>query len=311
MSRITVVGDALLDCDVSGRADRLCPDAPVPVLTQTSSTERAGGAALAATMLALDGADVTLITALGDDSAGERVRELVSAAGVALLELPYRGATAEKIRLRADQHPLLRLDRGDALGRLGPPTDRVLESLRSADAVLVSDYGRGLTGVVPLRRALSDLTARTAMVWDPHPRGSTPVRGARLICPNRAETATFAATHGTDIAWEPASAAEALAAEAGLLRQVWRSTAVAVPMGAAGALLVERDRPAVMVPASLSCQGLDTCGAGDRFAAALAIQFAAGQTIGVAVAAAVESATQYVAARGPAGLPALTLEGQL
>ena len=57
MSRpIVVVGDLLLDRDVSGVVTRLSADAPVPILTEVSTVERAGGAGLAATLLAQDGA---------------------------------------------------------------------------------------------------------------------------------------------------------------------------------------------------------------------------------------------------------------
>ena len=55
MSRLVVVGDALLDRDLDGRVERLCPDAPVPVVDDPSSTARPGGAALAAALAAADG----------------------------------------------------------------------------------------------------------------------------------------------------------------------------------------------------------------------------------------------------------------
>ena len=53
MTRLTVVGDALLDRDLDGRAERLAPDAPVPVVDAIQARRRAGGAGLAATLAAL------------------------------------------------------------------------------------------------------------------------------------------------------------------------------------------------------------------------------------------------------------------
>ena len=82
--KLVVVGDALLDVDVEGTVDRLCPDAPVPVLDVVAEHARAGGAALAATMAARDGVDVTLVSALSEDSVGERVRSLIGVPGVIL-----------------------------------------------------------------------------------------------------------------------------------------------------------------------------------------------------------------------------------
>ena len=69
MSRCVVVGDLLIDRDIAGVVDRLCPDAPVPVFTEMSAVERLGGAGLAAGFLVLDGFDVTVV---GAGASGER-----------------------------------------------------------------------------------------------------------------------------------------------------------------------------------------------------------------------------------------------
>ena len=77
MSLLVVIGDALLDRDLDGRAKRLAPDAPVPVLEAVESHPRAGGAGLAAVLAARAGHDVTLICALGDDLAGRELARLL------------------------------------------------------------------------------------------------------------------------------------------------------------------------------------------------------------------------------------------
>ena len=100
--RITVVGDCLLDVDLSGVAGRLSPDAPVPVVDVTGTVDRAGGAGLVATMLARDGVDVTLVTALADDAAAERVRAQLT--GVRIVAGLLHGPTPVKTRVRAEGH---------------------------------------------------------------------------------------------------------------------------------------------------------------------------------------------------------------
>ncbi|HEX2576122.1 MAG TPA: PfkB family carbohydrate kinase, partial [Aquihabitans sp.] len=112
---IVVVGDSLLDRDVHGVVERVCPDAPVPVFDQRDVVDRPGGAALAALLAARQGSTVTLVTATADDEAGETLRGLLAAEGVDLVDLGLLGATPEKVRLRAAGQSLLRLDRG------GPP----------------------------------------------------------------------------------------------------------------------------------------------------------------------------------------------
>src|SRR4030095_8569671 len=96
---------------------RLSPDAPVPVLDERSSRSRPGGAALAALLAAGGGAAGTLGTALGADGAGRELAARLAAAGVEIVDVGLDGSTPEKIRLRAEDRPLLRLDRGSGAPR--------------------------------------------------------------------------------------------------------------------------------------------------------------------------------------------------
>src|SRR5215207_6861496 len=96
-----VVGDALLDRDVEGRVERICPEAPVPVVEQECMVARPGGAGLAAALAAADGYEVVLVTALGDDAGGWELEALLAAAGVEVVDLGLVGQTPEKVRVRA------------------------------------------------------------------------------------------------------------------------------------------------------------------------------------------------------------------
>src|SRR5213596_2325475 len=116
-SRLVVVGDVILDEDIYAGADRLAPDAPVPVLTQTGSTRRPGGAALAALLAARFGmVDVTLVAPVPDDDDGRRLRDLLPE-DVEVVSLPSAGQTVVKTRLMARGQTVARLDRGSQ--RLG------------------------------------------------------------------------------------------------------------------------------------------------------------------------------------------------
>ena len=294
MKPLVVIGDSLLDRDLDGRAERLCPDAPVPVLSDVVSTRRPGGAALAAVMAAGDGRDVTLITALGNDDAGGALAELVLKAGVQLIDLHCNGATAEKVRVRAAQRPLVRLDHGgNHCGAIGPLSVLARTALTSAAAVLVSDYGRGLSSHIQVRDELSRQIAGRQIVWDPHPRGAPPVRGTQVVTPNEAE----ARSATPEVAGE---GLPSLAERARRLARRWHAGGVAVTLGSRGALLVQGDSPPLVVPAA-ACSG-DTCGAGDRFASAAAVALADGAVPSEAVAEAVGAASRYVAAGGPESL---------
>ncbi len=302
---LVVIGDALLDRDVTGKVNRISPDAPVPVFDEDEGRDRPGGAGLAAALAAADQREVVLITAIGADAAGDRLRELLREAGVRVLELPYRGGTPQKIRLHAGQQVVLRLDRSGAPGRPGEPGGDAMAALASAGAVLVSDYGRGITGLGSLRRALATLAASRPVVWDPHPRGQAPVPGLRLVTPNEAElTADAAAAHGRV---DGTGRLAGIAAGAAAARKAWRAGAVSVTLGADGALLARGGTTPLVVPPPLRATG-DTCGAGDRFAASAALALADGALVSEAVQLAVSAAAEFVAAGAARGWPPVPSE---
>ena len=290
---LVVVGDALLDRDLDGRAERLAPDAPVPVVDDPAERCRPGGAALAASLAAcLDGRSVILVTALATDEAGEVLRGLLERAGVEVVDLGLAGRTPEKIRVRVDGRSVLRLDRATRPGAVGPLDRAGRRAIAGAVAVLVADYGRGMAAEPEVRAALAALPARRSLVWDPHPRGPAPVAGARLATPNRAEAAGFA----SQVAGEGLAA---VTARARTLAERWAAGGVAVTLGAGGALLVEGSGAPLVVPAPAFIGG-DPCGAGDRFAAAAAGLLGDGALPSEAVAGAVASASAFVAAGGAA-----------
>ncbi|MFK4070185.1 D-glycero-beta-D-manno-heptose 1-phosphate adenylyltransferase [Streptomyces sp. NPDC029674] len=282
---LVVVGDVLLDEDIEGVATRLSPDAPAPVVDVTADRRHPGGAGLAAALAARGGRDVTLVTALGDDPASEAVRRELSGR-VKLVELPLNGTLPVKTRVLASGRPLVRFDRGG--GTPGEPDAAVRDALAGAHAVLVADYGRHTASAV--REHLAAVTPRTPLVWDPHPKGDSPVPGARLVTPNAAETRALCP--GDD---------ETLRAYAGRgaeLADRWQAAGVAVTMGERGVLLT---RPGsgtpMLIPAPYRASG-DPCGAGDCFAAATAAALADGALPEEALQRAVAEAAAFVAAGG-------------
>jgi D-beta-D-heptose 7-phosphate kinase / D-beta-D-heptose 1-phosphate adenosyltransferase len=290
---LVVVGDALLDVDLDGRAERLAPDAPVPVVDDPAEWRRPGGAALAATLAAtLDGRAVVLVTALAGDEAGASLRGLLEAAGVEVVDLGLAGPTPEKIRVRAQGRSLLRLDRAARPGRVGPLDRAGRRALAGDGAVLVADYGRGVAAEPGVRAALAALPSRRPLVWDPHPRGPVPVPGARLATPNRAEAAGF-------LPEVPGDGLAAVTARARRLAERWTAAGVAVTLGPGGALLAEGAGAPLVVPAPAATTG-DPCGAGDRFSATAAGLLGDGALPSEAVAGAVAAATAFVAAGGAA-----------
>jgi rfaE bifunctional protein nucleotidyltransferase chain/domain/rfaE bifunctional protein kinase chain/domain len=287
---LVVVGDTLLDRDVSGRVERLSPDAPVPVVDEADVRSRPGGAGLAAVLAAADGRPVTLVTALADDAPAGELRAMLADRGVELAEVALRGATPEKVRITTAGRPLLRLDRGGDGAVVGEPSAAVRAAIGWASAVLVADYGRGVAAQPRLREALEALPPEVAVVWDPHPRGAAPTPGATLATPNLAEATAL-------VPRPPGDALPAVAARARTLAARWRAEAVGVTCGARGAVLAGAAGPPLAIPAR-PARGGDPCGAGDRFASRAATALADGAGVAEAVEDAVLAASRFVEAGG-------------
>ncbi|MDD7926919.1 PfkB family carbohydrate kinase [Actinomycetospora chibensis] len=293
---LVIVGDCLRDVDVHGAVDRLCPDAPAPVLAAESRRERPGGAGLTALLAARSSSrPVRLVTALGEDA--ESLRALL--VGVDVVAATAVGTTPTKTRMLAGDRVLLRVDAG-GLGDVA--VDRpVLDAIAGAGAVLVSDYGRGLTADPAVREALTAAATRVPLVWDPHPNGAPPVPGATLVTPNMSEARGYVSEvrgYSTEVRsrgfpHEPAALGEAL-------REHWGVDAVAVTAGSRGAVL--RGATGTSVTPAEPARGGDPCGAGDRFAATAAVALADGAALDDAVRAAVAAAADFVAAGGAGAL---------
>lgn len=285
MKPLVVIGDVLLDRDLNGRVDRLCPDEPAPVFDESDSLDRPGGAALAAVLARSTRRPVQLIAGVGRDGAGQRLRDLLAESDVELLELQaLPDTTPEKIRLRHGSRTVLRLDRNCGKAAVGDPGPAAQKALANAAAVVVSDYGRGAMAGNEIRRLVAAAAASRPVVWDPHPRGAAPVPRMRLIVPNEKEL-----PGGT-----PGESINSLTRRALAARHRWQSSAVAVTLSERGALLVDGGAVPLMVRPPLRADG-DSCGAGDRFAAAAATALADGAVMSEAVQNAVEAATVFVA----------------
>jgi D-beta-D-heptose 7-phosphate kinase/D-beta-D-heptose 1-phosphate adenosyltransferase len=289
--RITVVGDCLLDVDLTGVAGRLSPDAPVPVVDVTGTVDRAGGAGLVATMLARDGVDVTLVTALAEDAAAERIRAQL--AGVRIVSSLLHGPTPVKTRVRAEGHAIARLDEGCGDAASFEVERDQLAALDSAEVLIAADYGRGMLAEARIRAAIEACARHAPVVWDPHPRGADPVPGIRLVTPNRAEAAALAGM--------PITGAGAAMAAAGELRERWRADAVGVTLGDLGAVLATATDLPAAVPAE-RVDATDPCGAGDRLAASAGIALAEGHDVHEAMRLGVQRASAYLRDGGVASL---------
>src|SRR4051812_40685369 len=147
--RVLVVGDAMLDTWLEGEAIRLCKEAPVPVVREASTTHCPGGAANTAANLAALGAEVSFVSLIGRDSAGEHLRQTLYQAGIDAVGLVEDSGVSSlhKLRVIANGQYVVRFDEGDteqvSEGSRTLLIRRIADIYARCDAVVVSDYCHG------------------------------------------------------------------------------------------------------------------------------------------------------------------------
>ena len=186
---VLVVGDAMLDRYWFGDVERISPEAPVPVVRIARSEERPGGAANVARNAAALGAEVTLISIIGDDEAGHVLERLLR--GESVNTSLHRDAvlpTTVKLRVIGRQQQLLRIDFETAPSPVTLAAKLVdyERSLAGFDVVVLSDYGKGGLSHIERMIALARAAGKPVLV-DPKGEAYLRYRGATMLTPNRTE----------------------------------------------------------------------------------------------------------------------------
>ena len=192
--RILIVGDLILDRYVSGDVRRISPEAPIPVLAAGHEELRIGGAGNVCANLRAMEASVELLSVVGEDAKGRRLLELLAEIEVAVdgVAIEPGRRTTEKTRLVSGVNQMLRVDweeshepAPDTLERLQA---RIPRAVAEADAVVLSDYGKGmLSGPVIELVVQAAREAGKPVLVDPKGNDFTRYRGATLVTPNRKE----------------------------------------------------------------------------------------------------------------------------
>ena len=188
-TRIMVVGDVMLDRYWYGHVDRISPEAPVPVVHVQREEDRLGGCGNVAYNLVSLGAQATLLSVVGQDDAGHRLRELLTNSGIsAELGQDPKLSTTMKLRIIGRNQQLLRADFENHPDHevLASLSQRYAQLLRQHQAVLFSDYGKG--GLTHVADMIAQAQARKLPVLiDPKGSDYSRYQGATVITPNRSE----------------------------------------------------------------------------------------------------------------------------
>lgn len=313
---VLVVGDVMLDVHSDGVVERVCPEAPVPVVKQQTQTDSLGGAGNTACNIVALGCRALLLGVVGNDAAGTRIKELASKSGVIACFGSWEHPTLQKHRVTANGvTQLLRIDveRKPSL-EINSSVISVLYQIPSEEwqnikCIVISDYAKG-TLTAPLVQALQQASQmfRIPIFVDTKPTHlAWYLKGMALLKPNLAE-----AIEMTGPVVHPGLAASGTAVTQAttcchLLRQQLSDTLIVVTAGEHGCAFTDPEQnhevqhiPAVLPP---NTGVRDICGAGDTTMAALAVAAAEQQTLANGVRFAMTAAAVAVSSRGVAIVP--------
>lgn len=193
---ILVVGDLMLDSYLWGAAERISPEAPVPVVAVKEESKSLGGAGNVAANLVSLGANVSMSSVLGSDEAAKIIKEKLTELGVnteAIFENNER-VTSLKTRVMAGSHQIVRFDK-ETKSEISQDCEKKIFDFASAnaskfDAILLSDYKKGaLTDELTQKLITLANSLNIPVLADPKGSDYTKYRGATLLTPNKKEAA--------------------------------------------------------------------------------------------------------------------------
>jgi D-beta-D-heptose 7-phosphate kinase / D-beta-D-heptose 1-phosphate adenosyltransferase len=292
--RVLVVGDAMLDTWLEGEAIRLCKEAPVPVVREASTTHCAGGAANTAANLAALGAEVSFVSLIGRDSAGDHLRQALREAGIDDAGLVEDGdvSSLHKLRVIANGQYVVRFDEGDTEQASAPGRALILRRIADmyarCDAVVVSDYCHGaicdevIGTLIRLRER-----GQKVIVVDSKEIARFCELQATMVTPNLREAHHAADPRGS---LDPRSTLTEAREIGARLRSLLRADQIAVTMANEGVLLIGPTGEQTHLP----CHPVERAGdvgAGDTFTAAAALALTMGAPAALAVRVGIDSAS--------------------
>jgi rfaE bifunctional protein kinase chain/domain len=276
-ARIMVIGDLMVDEYIWGSVSRISPEAPVPVVSVTSESLRLGGAGNVINNIYTLGGRILLGGVVGNDEMGRKVLQDLQkmgadARGVAI-EADW--VTTVKTRIIAHHQQVVRYDRELVRGIRPEALKKILtvleERIHELDAVLISDYGKGV--VCPeLVEPVRSLTLRAGKILtvDPKVKNLPLFQKVTVITPNHHEAVQAT---GRWIQTEE----DLVSVGRQLLGQL-QARSVLITRGEKGMTLLQDNGDITHIP-TMAKEVFDVTGAGDTVISVLTMALAAGADV--------------------------------
>ena len=273
-ARVLVLGDLMVDEYIWGNVSRISPEAPVPVVNVTSESLRLGGAGNVVNNINSLGGKVWLCGVVGNDAMGRKVVHDLRKMGVdtrGVVVEPER-VTTVKTRIIAQHQQVVRYDREVVLPIQPESIRQILafldENLNRLDAVLISDYAKGVVCEALVKEVRSSaLKGGKILAVDPKVKNVPLFQGVTIITPNHYEAGEAA---GIWIRSEE----DLLKAGRTLLENL-RAESILITRGEKGMTLFERQGDVTHIP-TVAKEVFDVTGAGDTVISVLTMALAIG-----------------------------------
>ena len=277
--KIAVLGDVGIDRYTTGHVERISPEAPVPIVSVQSEYLKLGLASnVADNIIALNGVPI-LSGVVGKDLDAKYLASMLSLRNISshgLVADPSR-RTILKERIMGEHQQMLRVDYEDT-HPLSPLIQKkiqasVLKAIRSADALIIEDYSKGLLQEKTISIAVKAANAKKIPILiDPHLK--TPVSWyahATLLTPNKKEAEVLAG--------EKISDQNSLISVGKKIMKKSRSQSLVITLGKDGMAIFKSTKVLPTVIPTFAQEVYDVSGAGDTVISVLALVLAAGGTL--------------------------------
>lgn len=194
--KILVIGDVMLDAYILGTADRISPEAPVPIVSVKERNNRLGGAANVAVNIKSLGAEPIICSVIGKDEKSNELIQLMKSQNISthgIIKSAERKTTT-KFRIIANHMQILRVDEEITNDLSDSDESELLKVVKnilnsnSIDAVIFQDYNKGVLTENIISEVI-DLSTKYQIVTavDPKKNNFLAFKNATFFKPNLKE----------------------------------------------------------------------------------------------------------------------------
>jgi len=191
---IAVIGDLMIDEYIWGSCDRISPEAPVQVVSVKKESAVLGGAGNVLSNLCALEAKVSVYSVIGDDNNASLLQTLINDLSLFHTSLITESEriTTKKSRMIASGQQVLRVDDETTepinLASQVKLFEALQKTLSQCDAILLSDYGKGVLTPNLCKDIISHANAlNIPILIDPKGTDYIKYKGATLLTPNKKE----------------------------------------------------------------------------------------------------------------------------